>query len=263
MTTTGITLVNTATNAVTATLSTLAPTYNSATGVATWNFDAGVPRSYAIPPGQTLQRGLSGQGRQHGLGAGMQPEQPGAGPAYYSFDSQDVPVASYLDKFTLATSTATVQLTTAAATALSKQALVTNAAIGQPFTYSITVPAVPQPTAMYDVRILDNLSSSVTGVDMSLVSVQRVSGPSFTPVNTGTATNLVIQDTTNGIDIPARRADRRQCYGGAQQCRRPTPWENSSRTPRPTPTTASITARARRLTALRVPAARSPSSAPL
>lgn len=207
VTTTAITLVNTATSAVTAVLPGLVPAFGSATGVATWNFDvAGSPALYAIPPGQTLQVVYQVKA-ETGLGTGMTLNNQALVTTYYSFDSQDVPAPG-----TVAnrqpygpTSTATVQLTTAAATALSKQAHVSNAAIGQPFTYSITVPAVPQATAMYDVRILDNLGSSVTGVDMSLVSVQRVSGPAFTPVNTGTATNLVIQDTTAGIDIPAGR----------------------------------------------------------
>jgi len=187
------------------TLPGLAPTYSSVTGVATWNFDvAGSPGRYAIPPGQSLQ--LVYQVRADaGLGAGMTLTNQAQVTTYYSFDSQDVPlpgtVANRQDYGP--TGTATVQLTTAAANALSKQAQVSTAAIGQPFTYSITVPAVPQATATYDVRILDNLGPAVTGVDMSFVSAQRVSGPAFTPVNTGTATNLVIQDTATGIDIPA------------------------------------------------------------
>jgi len=207
VTATSITLVNTATNAVTATLPGLSPAYSSTTGVATWNFDvAGSPDLYAIPPGQALQVVYQVKA-DAGLGAGMTLNNQALVTTYYSFDSQDVPASGTVTNRQVygPTGTATVQLTTAAATALSKQALVTKAAIGQPFTYSITVPAVPQATAMYDVRILDNLSSSVTGVDMSFVSVQRVSGPAFTPVNTGTATNLVIKDTTNGIDIPAGR----------------------------------------------------------
>ena len=205
VTTTGITLIDTATNAVTATLPVLAPTYSSATGVSTWNFDvSGSPNLYAIPPGQTLQV-VYRVTADAGLGSGMTLNNQAQVARYYSFDSQDVPSGSQVDKRQLyaPTGTATVQLTTAAATALLKQALVTEAAIGQPFTYSITVPAVPQPTAMYDVRILDNLGSAVTGVDMSFVSVQRVSGPAFTTVNTGSATNLVIADPANGIDIPA------------------------------------------------------------
>jgi large repetitive protein len=205
VTATGITLVNTATNAVTANLPTPAPAYSSSTGVATWNFDvAGSPDLYAIPPGQTLQVVYQVKA-DTGLGAGMTLNNQAQVTTYYSFDSQDVPASSAVTDRQVygPTGAATVQLTTAAATALSKQALVTKAAIGQPFTYSITVPAVPQPTAIYDVRILDDLSSSVTGVEMSFVSAQRVSGPAFTPVNTGTATNLVIQDSISGIDIPA------------------------------------------------------------
>jgi large repetitive protein len=205
VTATGITLVNTATNQLLATLPGQAPAFSSATGVATWNFDVpGSPGRYAIPPGQTLQ--VVYQVRADaGLGTGRTLNNQAQVTAYYSFDSQDVPSPGTVANRQVygPTSTATVQLTTAAATALAKQALVTTAAIGQPFTYSITVPAVPQTTAMYDVRILDNLGSAVTGVDMSFISVQRVSGPAFTPVNSGTATNLVIQDTTTGIDIPA------------------------------------------------------------
>ena len=205
VTATSITLVDSATNAVMATLPGLSPMYSSTTGAAIWNFDvAGSPGLYAIPPGQSLQVVYQVKA-DTGLGAGMTLNNQAQVTVYYSFDSQDVPTSSVVTNRQVygPTSTATVQLTTAAATALSKQALVTKAAIGQPFTYSITVPAVPQSTAMYDVRILDNLSSSITGVDMSFVSVQQVSGPAFTPVNTGTATNLVIQDTTSGIDIPA------------------------------------------------------------
>ncbi len=99
--------------------------------------------------------------------------------------------------------TAFTALTTPMPGALSKQnPVATTVTIGQPFTYRITVPATPMTTALHDVRILDNLSA--TGADLSFVSVMAVGGPySWTPVNTGTATNLVIEDTTNGIDIPA------------------------------------------------------------
>src|SRR6185369_9850835 len=48
-TTTSITLLNTATGAVTAALPTLAPTFNGATGVAAWNLDvAGSAALYGI-----------------------------------------------------------------------------------------------------------------------------------------------------------------------------------------------------------------------
>ncbi|MBJ6801590.1 isopeptide-forming domain-containing fimbrial protein [Geomonas propionica] len=204
VTTTGVTLIDSSTGATSATLPTLAPTYSAATGVAAWNFDvAGSAGLYAVAPGQTLQVTYQVKG-DAGLGAGVTLNNQAQVSAYYSFDSQDVPTASVLANRQLygPTTAATVQLTTAAATALSKQAQVTTAAIGRPFSYTITVPAVPQPTAMYDVRILDDLRSSLTGVDLRFLSAQRVSGPAFTPVNTGAATNLVIQDSGSGIDIP-------------------------------------------------------------
>jgi uncharacterized repeat protein (TIGR01451 family)/fimbrial isopeptide formation D2 family protein len=209
VTTTSITMVDTATNAVTATLPTLAPTFSSSTGVASWNFDvSGSPDLYAIPPGQTLQV-VYQVTADSGLGAGMTLNNQAQVTKYYSFDSQDVPTSSTVDNRQVygPTGTATVQLTTAAATALSKQALVTTAAIGQPFTYQIKIPASPQPTAMYDVHVTDNLGLALTGVTMSYVSADAhlASGARSwaTLTNAGTATNINLSDTTNGLDIPA------------------------------------------------------------
>ena len=55
---------------------------------------------------------------------------------------------------------------------------------------------------MYDVRITDDLTASAA--DLRFVSVSKISGSGpWTPVNTGTDTNLVIEDPTGGIDIPA------------------------------------------------------------
>jgi uncharacterized repeat protein (TIGR01451 family) len=76
------------------------------------------------------------------------------------------------------------------------------AAVGEVFTYRITVPSAPFEFPIYDVRILDDLTASAA--DLRFVSVTRISGSQpWTPVNTGTATNLVIQDPAIGIDIPA------------------------------------------------------------
>jgi uncharacterized repeat protein (TIGR01451 family)/fimbrial isopeptide formation D2 family protein len=76
------------------------------------------------------------------------------------------------------------------------------ATIGETFSYEITVPSVPHSAPLYDVRILDDLSASAA--DLEFVSVSRVSGNgNWTPQNTGSATNLVIEDPVNGIDIPA------------------------------------------------------------
>ncbi|WP_455375944.1 OmpA family protein [Kaarinaea lacus] len=99
------------------------------------------------------------------------------------------------------TSVATVDINTPP-DALTKAITQSTAQIGDQFTYLITVPANPQSTALYDVRITDDLTLSAA--DMTFVSVARISGSQpWTPTNTGSATSLVIQDTTNGIDIPA------------------------------------------------------------
>jgi len=86
--------------------------------------------------------------------------------------------------------------------ALSKANTQSTATIGQQFSYLITVPATPINVPLYDVRILDNLGLSAA--DLSFVpSAQVVSGGTWNLSNTGTATNLVIQDMNTGIDIPA------------------------------------------------------------
>ncbi len=76
------------------------------------------------------------------------------------------------------------------------------ATVGEEFSYQITVPETPYAYPMYDVRILDDLTASAA--DLSFVSVAKVAGSgAWTPLNTGTATNLVIEDPAVGIDIPA------------------------------------------------------------
>jgi uncharacterized repeat protein (TIGR01451 family) len=76
------------------------------------------------------------------------------------------------------------------------------AAVGEVFRYRVTVPSVAYPFALYDVRIADDLAASAA--DMRFIGATKISGSgAFTPVNTGSATNVVIEDTTNGIDIPA------------------------------------------------------------
>jgi uncharacterized repeat protein (TIGR01451 family) len=76
------------------------------------------------------------------------------------------------------------------------------ASVGEVFTYRVTVPSVPDPSPLYNVRILDDLTASAA--DLRFVSVTKISGSQpWTPVNTGTDTNLVIEDPAIGIDIPA------------------------------------------------------------
>jgi uncharacterized repeat protein (TIGR01451 family) len=75
------------------------------------------------------------------------------------------------------------------------------ASVGESFRYRITVPATPQPIDLFDVLITDDLTSSAA--DLRFVAVTKISGSgAWNPLNTGTATNLVIEDPAIGIDIP-------------------------------------------------------------
>ncbi len=199
-TTLSVSLVNAGT-----VLPNVTPSYSSATGVATWTFVSAVASQYAIPPGETLRLVYQAQADAT-LGAGSVLTNQARVLHYYSLDSLDANAA--LRKDYGATSAALVQLTTASATALAKQALVSTAAMGQPFTYRITVPATPQPTALYDVRVTDNVSLASTGVTLNyLGSSARLASNTKTWAtlsNAGTATSLILQDSSSGgLDIPA------------------------------------------------------------
>jgi uncharacterized repeat protein (TIGR01451 family)/fimbrial isopeptide formation D2 family protein len=86
-------------------------------------------------------------------------------------------------------------------TALLKESTQATATIGEAFSYRVTIPSTPHSAPLYDVRITDDLNASAA--DLEFVSVTKISGTgSWAPQNTGTATNLVIEDTTDGIDIP-------------------------------------------------------------
>lgn len=187
-------------------LANVAPSFNVATGVALWDLDAAA-NAYTIPAGGTLTLVYTVTG-DAGLGAGLTLKDSVTLPHYYSFDNGEVPangVASERQDYSLATASSTT-LTTPVPGALAKAITQTTAAIGEHFAYRITVPATPSSTALYDVRILDDLTASAA--KLKFVSVAKAgtdtTGTTWTPVNTGTATNLVIADGgTNGIDIPA------------------------------------------------------------
>jgi uncharacterized repeat protein (TIGR01451 family)/fimbrial isopeptide formation D2 family protein len=183
----------------------LAPAYDSATGVATWNFDSGTADQYSIPAGDTLRIVYQIQA-DTGIGAGLTLTNQAQVQLYYSFDDDGVPTLGGINgvrEIYGPSNVASVTFTTDSPDPLVKQnPAVLTAAVGQPFTYRITVPATPQATALHDVRILDDLSASAA--DLSFIGVAKINGSlPWTPTNTGTATNLVIADTTIGIDIPA------------------------------------------------------------
>ena len=89
-----------------------------------------------------------------------------------------------------------------AADPLLKENTQPTASIGESFTYRITVPQAPYAYPMYDVQITDDLTASAA--DLRFLGVTKIAGSeSWTPVNTGTDTNLVIEDPSVGIGIPA------------------------------------------------------------
>ncbi|MGD8568690.1 MAG: isopeptide-forming domain-containing fimbrial protein, partial [Gammaproteobacteria bacterium] len=181
------------------------PTYNAATGLVTWNLDTGTADTYTIPAGDTLRLVYQVQADAD-LGAGLTLTNAATGTNYYSFDNDAAPVlggVTGVREIYGPTNTATTTLTSPAVGALDKaNPADTTVSIGDTFTYRITVPATPVPVTLHDVRILDDLSASAA--DLSYVSVTKVFGAlPWTPENTGTATNLVIEDVTDGIDIPA------------------------------------------------------------
>jgi len=95
-----------------------------------------------------------------------------------------------------------VVIAVAAIDPLLKQNTQSTASIGEVFSYRITVPQTPYPFDIYDVQILDDLAASAA--DLRFVGVTKISGSQpWTPSNSGTATNLVIEDVATGIDIPA------------------------------------------------------------
>lgn len=199
----GIELIDLASSATVAALPDLMPAYDPATGMATWHFDTGTADAYTIAPGQAL-RVTYQVSADAGVGAGMALTNMAQAVRYYSFDNDAVPAGGSVGQRQIygPSNTAQTTLNTPAPQALRKANTQPTAAVGELFSYRITVPAQPVNTTLYDVRILDDLTASAA--DMSFVSVAKVLGSrDWTPVNLGSATNLIIADPVNGIDIPA------------------------------------------------------------
>jgi uncharacterized repeat protein (TIGR01451 family)/fimbrial isopeptide formation D2 family protein len=129
---------------------------------------------------------------------------------YYSLDSSDAN-AAFRKLYT--TTTASSSLNTASPGVLSKVPNVTQAAIGQPFSYTITVPGTALGTALYNVHVHDDISLATTTVSLNYISATAAlydntgtaTGKTWTLTNAGTATALDLYDATpgGGVDIPA------------------------------------------------------------
>lgn len=197
VTTTSITLVNAGTSI------TLTPTYDSGSGKVVWDFDS--VAAATIPADDTLRVVYEVTGDPD-LGAGLTLTNTAEVSNYYSFDNNAVPVNSQPDwREVYGPASDSFDLTTLTPGAPLKENPATSPTIGQEFTYTITVPAAPQPVALHDVKIYDDLRATAMGAQVTLVGITRIDGTQpWTPVNTsGDPTNLVIADTTTGIEIPA------------------------------------------------------------
>ncbi|MYM61754.1 isopeptide-forming domain-containing fimbrial protein [Pseudomaricurvus sp. HS19] len=199
VTTTSMTLVNAGTS-----LPLLAPSYDSSTGIASWNLDSGAADAYTIPAGETL-RLVYTVNADNNLGPGLTLENAVTATLYYSFDDEAIPagaVASEREEYGPSI-TARLPLNSLTPGAPLKQNPADpTVTIGQEFTYTITIPQDPAATALHDVVITDDLSG--LGVDVTFVGAVKLSGSqTWTPVNTGSGSTLVIEDTSSGIEIPA------------------------------------------------------------
>ncbi len=185
------TLVNSGANVA------VTPTYDSATGTVTWDFDPAA--NAAIDPGETLRVVYEVTGDSD-LAAGITLTNTAQVLRYYSFDNDQVPANSTVDwrEEYGPSQPATFDLTPAMPGVLSKASSQSTVAIGEELTYTITIPEQPVDVALQDVRIHDDLSA--TGVDLGFVSA-TLGGVALT--NTGTADSVVLVDNNGGIDIPA------------------------------------------------------------
>ncbi|GMG86400.1 isopeptide-forming domain-containing fimbrial protein [Biformimicrobium ophioploci] len=73
-----------------------------------------------------------------------------------------------------------------------------SAAIGQTFSYQITVPATAVDAPLYDVRVFDALPANLEFLSASA----SVGAATYNLSNTGSGNNLVLEETAIGLDIP-------------------------------------------------------------
>lgn len=197
--------------------------YDPLTGQVLWNLDTGTADELTLAVGQTMQ--LTYQVvADTDIGAGLiNVTNAARALRYHSYDNDDaplpvnaapgiVPVVVPVREIYVSNVASTVALSTVGPGALDKtNQLDTLISIGETFVYTIKIPDVPVPTALHDIRILDDLSA-IPGVDLIFVSVVAIDDDAtpgdeddnYVPINTsGDPTNLVIEDIVNGIEIPA------------------------------------------------------------
>ncbi|GMR17910.1 MAG: hypothetical protein BMS9Abin33_0305 [Gammaproteobacteria bacterium] len=132
------------------------PVYDSATGIATWNFDSGLADQYTIPVGETLRVVYQVQADAT-LGVGVAMTNQAQVQLYYSFDDEAVPaLATSIGEREIygPSNIASVTLTTVAAPVVVVEKTVTNLTTGQ----SPGLVARPGETLRYRIR-LENLST--------------------------------------------------------------------------------------------------------
>ena len=180
----------------------LVPVYDAGTGVTTWNFDSGVADAYTIPVGDTL-RVVYTVLADAAIGPGLTMINAATATLYHSFDNQAPPANSVVADRQIygPSNTASTTLTTSPGVPEKLNPADPTATIGQEFTYTITIPVAAQPTPLFDVRVLDDLTA--IAADVTLVSIDNLSGGAWVPANTSGTNNLVIEDLGGGIDIPA------------------------------------------------------------
>jgi uncharacterized repeat protein (TIGR01451 family)/fimbrial isopeptide formation D2 family protein len=205
--TTSITRHTTATNTLVATLANLAPAYNAASGVATWNFDSGVADAYTIPVGETLR--ISYQvTADAGIAGGQILTNAARATLYYSFDDEAVPAgaaAGDREVYGPSNTAITTLLTTAPPTKalLSPAPGAAEATVGEQIVYRITVPGVPNASNLYDVAITDTLDPNLELLGVSVSGVAgAVDTSSATQMNIGFAQIPAGQQAT--IDLTTR-----------------------------------------------------------
>ena len=199
--------------------------YDPLTGITTWDFDSGAADQF-IPVGDTLVI-VYEVAVEDTIGAGrMNIVNTAQVLRYHSFDNNAPPtptltpvsLSGVVPVREIYGPSAIVQsppLQTEQPDPLLKEEPVVNTVtIGEPFKYRITVPEIDATTALYDVRIIDDLLAIESVQDVSLIylGVDKVSvNGTWVPVNTllPVDRNVEIADIINGIDIPVTAADDR------------------------------------------------------